>query len=186
MPYVFPDGTVAVELGGAIPLPILSPDGDPYLLAWHLDGMWTDGDNIGPRERKTTKSTLGTSYFDKYAPDVQIDTYDMVTNVLYGDRIRISAVMMEAAQVAVGFTRFGRHHVSVPEERRAETFDEIQYWIKRAEDDARRGYFPKNTSSCSANGGCQFRGICRLAPSNRAAFLKSNFVVQKWNPLEER
>lgn len=184
-PYVFPDGKVAVELSWNFPLPLESPDKDPYLLCGHLDGLVTFSGEFGVRERKTTKSTLNKQYFDRYAPDVQIDTYDLAAYMLYRE-LKPSGVMVEATQTAVEFTAFQRQFIGITGERRQETFDDIQYWIKRAEADARVGYYPKNTSACSANGGCQFRRICSLSPSSRERFLPEYFKKRVWDPIVER
>ena len=184
-PYVFPNGKVAVELSFVIPLPIHTPDGEPYLLTGNLDGLAVFGGEHATRERKTTKSTLNKQYFDRYAPDVQIDTYDLATWLLY-PALRPVGVMVEATQTASEFSRVQRNFVTIGNERREEWFAELQGWIKRAEADAMRGVWPKNTASCSANGGCPFRGICSLSPSARERFLPAHFHRELWNPLAVR
>lgn len=190
-PYQFPDGTVAVELSFRIPLPLTSPDGTPYLLCGNMDGMVEFAGEVVPRERKTTKGTPGLYFFDRYAPDVQIDTYDLAAWLYYSDLLdpKPHGVMVEVTQVTQSFTRIERQIVTVPEERRAEWLEELQWWIKQAEACARAGKWPKNTSACNANGGCPFRRICRMAPSSRAAFLPSESFEKRerlWNPMETR
>lgn len=181
-PFVFPDGTVATELSAKLPLPIDTPDGEPYLLCVNLDGIATVAGEIVVRERKTTVSTLGKSYFDGYEPDVQVDTYDLATWLLY-PHLHITGVMVEATQTMVDASRFQRHFVSITESRRAEWFNELQYWIKLAEQMAKDGYYPKNTSNCKL---CQFKQICRLSPEVRGRFLQTNYKVDRWNPMQER
>jgi hypothetical protein len=190
-PWAFPDGTPAVELTFRLPLPLQSPDGDPYVLSGNMDGMIDMAGEVMPRERKTTKNTPGLYFFDKYAPDVQIDTYDLVSFVLYGDLLdpKPHGVLVEVTQVTQTETKIERQIINVPEERRAEWLDELQYWIKRAEDCARTGVWPKNTAACGMNGGCEFRRICKMSPSSRKHFLPGEYFVkraERWNPAQVR
>lgn len=184
-PYVFPDGRPAVELHAELPLPITSPDGDVYSLVVNLDGICTGAGETFIRERKTTKNNVGKAYFDRYEPDLQVDNYDLAAWLLYPE-LHIRSVMMEATQLGAQFARVQRHLVTIPKHRREEWFEELQHWIKTAEAYAISGHWPKNTSACQNGGGCQFRQICRLAPSARAVFLKEQFEIVQWNPLQVR
>jgi hypothetical protein len=190
-PWRFPDGTPAVELSFRLPLPLTSPDGDPYLLCGNMDGMIEFAGEIVPRERKTTKNTPGLYFFDKYAPDVQIDTYDLAAWVLYSDLLdpKPHGVMVEVTQVTPNFTKIERQIVTVPEERREEWMRDLTYWIKQAEACAKENYWPKNEASCGMNGGCPFREVCRMAPSSRKRFMPGERFVKRevlWNPLDVR
>lgn len=186
-PFVFPDGTVASELSFRIDLPFTCPDGTPYLLTGNMDGMvQSESLGVATRERKTTKNSLDDRYWGRFAPNVQVDTYDLASDIMYGDTLKPAGVILEATQVAIGFTRVERRFIHVPSERREEWFREIEYWIKRAEADARAGYFPKNTASCGNAGGCPYARICRLAPSARERFIPEYFTLNPWNPLQER
>lgn len=173
-PYRFPDGQDALEIEFELPLPLTSPDGDPYVLGGIYDGFIQVGKEVAPRERKTTKTSLGRFYFDRYEPDVQIDTYDLATEALFPS-LHSPGILLEATSVGIKASAIGRRFISVPVGRRAEWLGEIQYWIKRAEADALAGYFPKNTASCNAGAGCPFRSICRLAPEQRGAQLAVQF-----------
>ena len=184
-PYVFPDGRPGVEVSFQVPLPLPSPDGEPYILCGHIDSFAQFGEEVGPRERKSTMKTLGPWYFDRYSPDIQIDTYDLVSTLLFPD-IAAKWVMLEATQTSAGFAKFQRQFIYNTEGRRAEHLQDTMYWIKRAEADAQAGYYPQNKASCYAHGGCPFREICNTDPSTRESWLKSRYVVNKWNPLRER
>lgn len=185
-PYVFPDGRVASELSFNFDLPFPSPDGKPYVLAGNLDGLVASSMFVAVREKKTTKNTIDNRYFNRYNPDVQVDVYDMASHLLYGDTLKPYGIMVEATQVAVNFTRILRKFINIPPERRAEFLHDIESWILDAEESARKGYYRKNTAACSANGGCPFGGICRMAPSARHIFLPETFRREWWNPLQER
>lgn len=193
-PYVFPDGRPAVELTFQIPLPLETPDGEPYLLTGHYDGLaTTGGEEVFPRERKTTKNTLGPYYFDHYSPDIQIDNYDLAFNIMY-PQFPGNAVMLEATQTGATFARFQRQFIHNTEAKRDEHLDMVLEWIRRAEHDAdlyanpetRHRAYPMNKAACHNAGGCPFADICNKDPSVRERFLRANFVQQYWNPLEER
>lgn len=172
-PYIFPDGTTAVELDFTIPLPLVNPDGEPYLLTGKMDGMVQFAGEVVPRERKTTKSVPNAHFFQQYEPDVQIDTYDLVCYLLFSPLLdpKPHGVMVEVTQVTEHETTIERQIINISEERRAEWLLDLQYWIKQAEECARSGYYPKNTASCGMYGGCEFRSICKMAPSSRSLFL---------------
>lgn len=184
-PYTFPDGRPGVELSFQVPLPINTPDGEPYILCGHMDSFVTAYDEVGVRERKTTATTIGSYYFDRYSPDVQIDTYDLVASVLFPE-LAAKWVMLEATQTGANFARFHRHFIRSTEGRREEHLKDIINWIKRAEADAAAGYYPTNKASCYSHGGCPFRDICTKDPSTRETWLAASFVKNHWNPLKTR
>jgi hypothetical protein len=180
-PYRFPNGQDGLELQFAVPLPLTSPDGDPYILRGYFDSFFQFGNEVAPRERKTTKAGLGKFYWDRYEPDVQVDTYDLVVHALFPE-MHSPGVLMEAAQTGVNFSKVERRFVTVPAGRREEWFNDLQYWISRAEADARANYFPKNTASCQTGGGCPFRDVCRRSPDNRGLVLERAFQTKAARP----
>lgn len=190
-PYQFPDGTPAVELSFRMPLPLTDPNGEPYILCGNMDGMVEFAGEVVPRERKTTKNIPSLYFFDKYAPDVQVDTYDLAAWVLYSDLLdpKPHGVLVEVTRVTDKMTEIQRQIVNVPEERRAEWLQELQWWIKQAEQCAKENFWPKNNASCNNYGGCPYRRLCRMAPSSRERFLPGEDFVKRdglWNPLAER
>lgn len=184
-PYAFPDGKAAVELSFQVPLPVNNPDGTPYILCGHIDSLAQFGEEVGIRERKTTKASVGTQYFDRYSPDIQIDTYDLVGSVMFPTLLS-RWVMLEATQTGEGFARFHRHFISSTEGRRSEFLNDLIRWINRAEADAKSGYYPKNEAACYSHGGCPFREICNKDPASRQRWLEAEFTKKHWNPLKER
>lgn len=187
VPLKFPDGQIALELSFNLELPYESPDSKPYLLCGHLDGIVSVAGEHCVRERKTTGSSLSISFFDRYAPNVQIDNYDLAANLLFGPTLHPTAVMIEVMQVGVEFARLQRGFITITEGRREETLKDLGYWIKQAEQNAKDGYYPKNTSACNANGGCPFRRVCKEEPGDtRKRLLEAHYRKEHWNPLEER
>lgn len=61
-------------------------------------------------------------------------------------------------------------------------------WVSLAREFTAEDYWPMNESSCGNYGGCPFRSICALAPSNRERFLSTTFTQEgeRWNPLKPR
>ncbi len=184
-PYQFPDGTHAVELSFSVPLPLDNPDGDPYILCGHMDGLTEFGQELYVRERKTTTATLSKYYFKRYSPNTQISVYDLIGNILF-EKFNIRGVMVEATQTGVTFTRFQRHLVPRPDETREEFLHDILHWVKQAEACARDGYWPMNQAACSLYGGCPYRDTCSKAPSMRKRFLDAEFKQDFWDPTVER
>lgn len=182
-PYAFPDGRPAVELSFQIPLPYKTPDGEPYLLAGHLDSIMVFGSEHFIADNKTTTKYPDQKYFATYSPNVQVDTYDLAGTVLWPS-LNIRGVLIEAAQVLKnGDLRFGIGPQHRSEAQREEFLFELEYWLKQAEQFANFDYWPMNRRSCW---NCPFQSICSKPASKRGLFLKSNFIKQHWNPLEER
>lgn len=187
-PLVFPDGQIALEHSFQLPLGFQSPDGDPYILCGHMDSMVSFAGERCVRERKTTRTNVSASFWDRYAPDVQIDNYDLASQMLYGETLHPTCVMVEVMQVDAHLPKLHRGLVSITEGRREETLRDLGYWIARAEADAVAGYYPKNTSACHAHGrSCQFRRVCAEEPGEtRERMLENYYRVEKWNPRKER
>lgn len=178
------DGRPGLEISFRVPLDIINPDGDAYLLVGHFDKWAVFGDGIVPVERKTTKSTLGLRYWDKFSPNVQITNYALASQVLVPDHAY--QVKIEAFQTGVTFARSERHTATRTPAYLEEWTDELAYWIKRAEEDGKRRKWPKNEATCSLNGGCPFRRICSKDPGVRDRYLKGEFQRLTWNPLRNR
>jgi hypothetical protein len=155
------------------------------ILSGHLDRLVEYGGLPYIQDQKTTQSTISSRYFDSYNPDTQMSLYTFVGKVIYG--LPIKGIMIDAAQIAVGFTRFERGFSFRSEDQLNEWYDNSMYHIERARQATRDNYFPLNPSSCNNYGGCEFRHICSKAPSVREQFLKGDFVKGKrWDPLEVR
>jgi hypothetical protein len=182
-PYAFPDGTPAVELSFKLPLPFNTPDGQPYILAGHLDGIKTFGEiETFISDNKTTKGFLGPLYWKQYSPNIQVDTYDLAGSLLFPD-LNIKGVAIEAAQTLVGGAKFATQVFYRTEGQREETLHEIGWWIKQAERFAADDYWPMNKTNCKM---CAFNGICSKDPAQRERYLKADFRQERWNPLSER
>jgi Zn finger protein HypA/HybF involved in hydrogenase expression len=158
---------------------------DGIILSGHLDRLVEYGGKPYIQDQKTTGSTITTRYFDNFNPDTQMSLYTFAGKAIFG--IPVKGVMIDAAQIAVGFTRFERGFTFRDESQLNEWYDNAMFYISQARTATRDNYFPLNPSSCSQFGGCEFRGICSKSLSVRDNFLKGDFVQGKrWDPLEVR
>lgn len=154
----------------------------PYLLCGHLDRIVTFADGKYVMDRKTTKSTISSYYFDQFEPSNQMTLYTIAAKVIFQTPVR--GVIIDGAQIAVGFTRFARGFTYRTDSQVEEWLGDLHYWFDSAERFALADYWPMNDLSCF---NCHFRGICSKDPSVRKAFLESEFTQEDpWNPLRPR
>lgn len=180
---ILANGEPAVELSFRFELDFGS-FGQPYLLCGHLDRLVEFGGGYYVMDRKTTGSTLGGYYFDGYNPDNQMSLYSIAGRLVYNTPVR--GVIIDAAQIAVGFTRFDRGFSYRTEAQLNEWLRDLGFWLEQAKRFVEADYWPMNDKSCHNYGGCPFRKVCSKDPSVRQSFLESDFDRRAWNPLEVR
>lgn len=181
---ILENGKPAVELSFRFETDFSGPDGRPFLLSGHLDRLVTFGDDTFVMDRKTTGTTLSSYYFKQYSPDNQMSLYTLAGKILY--KVPVSGVIIDAAQIAVGFTAFSRGITMRSANQLEEWLESTYHWFNTAIELADRGYYPMNEKSCNNYGGCTFRDICSIDPVVRRQFLETSFEISHWNPLEER
>lgn len=181
-PYVFPDGTPAVELSFSVPSGFTTGSGEPILFAGHLDSISTYGAEFLITDNKTTKHMLGDTYFLQYNPNVQVSFYNLVGSVLWPE-LDLKGVLIEAAQTLVTGAEFGMRAIYQTEVQREEFYQEIGWWTKQAERFALDDYWPMNRSACYL---CGFKKVCSVEPDRRQNVLETNFIKREWNPLQVR
>lgn len=175
---ILKDGRPAVEL-------TFSFDYKPDItFCGHLDRVVEYAGDIYLQDQKTTGSSLSPHYFRRYTPDNQMSLYTAAGQIVYN--VPVKGVMIDAAQIAVGFTRFERGFAF-------RTQDQIEEWLVDAEwhihniwEATLKNHFPMNDSACQKYGGCQFISICSKSPQVREEFLRTDFEIRKMNPLEIR
>lgn len=166
------------EIGAGIDL------AHPYTLCGYLDRVVDFQGEPFVMDRKSTTSTLGSYYFDQYDPDNQMSLYTVASQVAF--KTPVKGVIIDAAQIAVGFSRFVRSFVFKTADQIDEWMKDLKIWLRLAEQYAEANYWPMNDKSCHKYGGCPFREICSKSPSVRDKFLESNFERKVWNPLVPR
>lgn len=158
----------------------------PYLLCGHLDKVVTFIGGTYVMDHKTTKSTISDYYFDQFQPNNQMSLYTIASQVIFGGHVK--GVIIDAAQIAVGFTRFARGMTYRTPAQSEEWLNDLHYWFDLAEQCATHGYWPMNDTACF---NCDFNKgegkICAKDPSVRHQFLEAGFTQENpWNPLKPR
>lgn len=136
------------------------------------------------QDQKTTSSTLGSYYFQRYSPDNQMSLYTIAAEVVWHSPV--SGVMIDAAQIAVGFTRFGRGFTYRTKEQNAEWLRNTEHYIEKIWECNEKKDYPMRDTSCQMYGGCAFLEVCSKSPQVRQSYLDTKFVKQSVNPLESR
>jgi hypothetical protein len=154
------------------------------LLCGHLDRVVSYNDTLFVADRKTTTTTISSYYFDRYKPDNQMSLYTLATQVVFNAPVQ--GVIIDAAQIAVGFTRFARGITYRTPRELDEWLADTNNWIASAQRASESGVFPMNDKSCHQYGGCAFLKICNSDPAIRESKLASEYEVRQWNPLESR
>lgn len=167
------NGKPALEMTFTTEINVLTPKGEPYLLTGHMDRLAYYGDDKFVMDRKTTGGNVGPFYFTKFNPDNQMTLYIFAAKVVYD--VPVAGVIIDAAQIAVGFTNFNRGITARSKNQLEDWLDDTAHWLKAAEHYAERQYWPMNDQSCHKYDGCVFRQICDKDPAVRGAFLKSHF-----------
>jgi len=181
--HILANGKPAVEL--SFQFAAFEVAGEPITLCGHLDEIVDDnGGSVWVRDDKTTKSALNAQYFSHYTPNNQMSLYSIAGKIILDAPVR--GVLVKAAQIGVGFTRFVTQQVPRTEAVLTEWLADTRHWIELAHEYALASYWPMNDSSCDKFGGCPFRKVCSVSPSHRPAWLEQDFITHEWNPLKAR
>lgn len=174
------DGTAAVEHSFKLPVE------NGIIFSGHLDRLVEYSGKTYIQDQKTTAATITPRYFQSYNPDSQISgMYPFAGRAVFG--LPIKGVMVDAAQIAVGFSRFERGFIFTDDSLLNEWYDDTMYTIEYAQAATRENHFPRNRASCGNYGGCEFRSICSLSPHLRPNFLAGNFQqLPTWDPATPR
>jgi hypothetical protein len=109
------------------------------------------------------------------------------TAALIAFQTPVKGMIIDAAQMAVGFNEFSRDFTHRTDAHIQEFLEGVVTYRRMAEMYTRQGFWPMNESSCGNYGGCAFREICSKSPQVRERFLRTDFTQDKpWNPLEPR
>lgn len=194
-----PNGKAAVELSFRFELDAMASEDQPYVLSGHLDRFVSFQGSLYDMDQKTTGGTLSSYYFDQFNPHNQMSLYTLAGQVCF--QTPIKGVIIDAAQIAVGFSEFSRGMTHRTQGQLDEWLDSALFIMKTQRELATNAVdiingepqpecgevaWPMNDTACNNYGGCTFRGICSKDPSVRENFIQSGFEVRRWNPLEPR
>lgn len=181
---ILADGKPAVELSFRFETTYKTESGQPYLLCGHLDRVVNFQGHTYIADKKTSKSTINQSFFDKFSPDNQFTLYALASKIIYS--APVAGLIVDAAQVAVTFSRFQRGFVARSESVLDEWYTDLGWYLVQAQAYAKANYWPRNDKSCNSYGGCPFRPICSKPPESREEWLKAGFSKRVWDPLQVR
>lgn len=182
---ILDNGKPAVELTFKLGLnqPVTGFDKE-YIFCGHLDRLVEFGDDYFVLDRKTTKGQLNENYFAQFNPNNQMTGYIFAGQVIAKKPVK--GAIMDAAQLAVGFSRFARTITTRTQSQLNEWYEGSMNYIRLARQFAENKFWPMNETACDKFGGCVFRDICKRDPSVRAMHLNSDFEKRIWNPLIPR
>lgn len=173
------NGKPAVELSFTIEA------NDDLVLCGHIDRVVQYNNDYYIMDQKTTGSTINQRYFDQFNPHTQMSLYTLAGQIIYD--MPVKGVIIDAAQIAVGFTRFERGFTFRTKSQLDEWIKGAMYYIDRVREAHETGHWPMNTNACGDYGGCEFRQICSRSPEHRGQFLKGDFIKgERWDPLKVR
>ena len=192
--YITKDGRPAVEYSFKIEL-------DSIIWCGHMDQLIHPKHNVSElyvQDQKTTGTTISASFFAQFDLSLQMSGYTCAGKIIYNTPVK--GVMIDGAQIAVGFSRFMRGFTYRNSDNLEEFILEINATARYAnklwqEYHAAGGHsnfaateiFPRNLSSCGNYGGCEYAGVCRAPRSLRKNLLASGFTRDTpWNPMKAR
>lgn len=176
---ILSDGRPAVEYSFSIPLT------SEFMYCGHIDKLVHYSGGTYVMDQKTTGSAITGYFFDQFCPDVQMGGYTWAGKIIFN--LPVSGVIIDAAQIMVGFTRFARGFVHYPEALLNEWHENTLSTIHEAKAAHLSGHYPMRRSSCGNYGGCEFRRVCSRHPQHRANILASDYVrAPRWDPLTRR
>lgn len=176
---ILSDGAAAAEHSFQMPVD------NGIVFSGHLDRLVEYSNKIYVQDQKTTGSTISAQYFRQFKPNTQTGMYSFAGRGIF--KLPVKGVMIDGAQIAVGFTRFERGFVFYDNAELDEWYDDAMYVIETAIAATKAGHFPRNRSACHKFAGCEFREVCSKSPHVREQFLKADFEKgQRWDPLEAR
>lgn len=178
-PLTLQSGDPAVELSITFEV-----DGG-NIFAAHLDRLAEFAWDPYVMDEKTTGTTVSQSFFNGFSPDDQMSMYTFLGKAAFG--VPVKGVIIDAAQIAVGFTRFERGFTFRTPGQLNEWYDDTMLAIETAQRATREVRLPQNPTACGNYAGCQFRTVCSRDPAARRNFLAGDFVqTPSYDPLEVR
>ena len=176
--HMLANGKPAVELSFTLEVT------EDVVFCGHLDRVVRMGDDLYIMDQKTTGGTVGTYFFRQFSPSNQMSLYSWAGKAVLASPIR--GVIIDAAQIAINFTRFERGITTRSKAQLEEWLESALDTIELTRKNADRDVWPMNLSACGNYGGCPFRPLCSVSPGVRENYIKSDYKPHNWDPLEAR
>lgn len=173
------DGRPAVEYSFSLPVD------NGLVFTGHIDRLVEYSGETYAMDQKTTGSTISANFFSSFSPDHQMSMYTFAGQMIYGSLVK--GVIIDGAQIAVGFTRFERGFTFRTTAQLSEWYEDALGVAAKARKAVEDNRFPRNPTACGNYGGCEFRAVCSRSPDVRPNFLAADFVRgERWDPLKRR
>lgn len=183
--FILKSGKPAVELSFKLNLDLHTPDGEPFMLAGHLDRLVTLNDDFYFTDRKTTKTSITPRFWNQFTPNNQMSLYYTAGQSVLSEPIK--GGIIDAVEIGATYCRFKRHTITRTRGQQEEWLNETYYWIGVVQQCATDDHWPMNDKSCGNFGGCPFQIVCARDPKVRDEFLKhEGYHKREWNPLVAR
>lgn len=176
--YHLSNGKPAVELSFSFEV------SDDIVFCGHLDRVVTYAGQKYVMDQKTTGGTIGPYFFDQFKLSNQMSLYTYAGQIILNSPIK--GVLIDGAQIAVGFTRFERNFTYRTKDQIDEWFETAMHYINLTRSYTSLGQFPMNLTACGNYGGCPFKNICSASPSHREEIIKTEYVERVWDPIKRR
>jgi len=193
-PVRLADGSPGIEHPFALPLtdpegqPLKAPTGEDYILAGSLDGIVEDedGDLLVREYKHTTTTVSGLYYWQRFDPNVQVWTYDLVSAFVLGAHTPLKGVLVDACQTAIGFSNFERNEIVRTDEQRELWLRTVIRWVRFAEQLAMDGAWCEAMNPATSMWDSALRRIEARSPSSWDNWLRANFKREDvWHPLDQ-
>lgn len=178
------NGKPAVELSFRFDSGLRTSQGEVILLCGHIDRIGLLNEVPYILDLKTSGSAVDGKWVKQFSPGNQFSLYCLAGRVAFG--VEVKDLVVDGAQIGVGFSRFQRHLVPRTEAQLAEWLDDTSVFVSQMETCAKTGNWPMNDKSCSMYGGCPFQSVCSRSPNAREQWLAADFVQRVWDPLQIR
>jgi len=188
------NGKPAIELSFRFASGYKSSLDEDFYICGHFDKYAEMDDKYFIVDRKTTKNTLNEAFFERFKLDNQMTTYNFAGDVVLPHGI--SGIIIDAAQVAVTFSRFQRHQIYKPKSIIDEWYRDFGIYLTMAESYAKAEYWPMNNKACGTPRiddktgemvyGCAFAQVCMKPESLRQQFLTAGYNRRVWDPTQIR
>lgn len=178
---ILANGRPAVEVSFKYELGVEACTGEQFVHCGHIDRLVRFQDKLWGSDLKTSKNELNAYFFASFTPDNQLSGYSFAGKVILEEPT--AGIIVDGAQVGVGFSRFARGLVLRSQAQLDEWFEGFKVMLRAAEGYAKANFWPMNEKACY---GCSFCDICSRSPQVREKWLQADFTKRTWDPLITR
>jgi hypothetical protein len=181
---ILDNGQPAVELSFRFEIDLQTPFQTPYMLTGHLDRIASFDNDLYVLDRKTTSKSFAYDFMETFKPSGQMMQYTSGAKVVFHPQIK--GVIIDAVYISANLDEYSRFMAGYTAGQLEEWFQNTTFFIKLAEQYQEKESWPQNFEACHVYSGCVFRSLCGRDPSVREMVIKTEFVVDRWDPLKTR